>query len=256
VELALKSINNNASWRTAYTSGVETPTVSLGSNSTGTLSWSLSDSDGSLTNADILPRLRGIGRIGNVVQVGSIEVRAGETAATLRNHELLLDLGQTIDDVKNDKWWGQNFQPTLPASANGWHITSAQIRIRRDNAAKLFRVRLYRTGTSGTLMESIDLNSSSVPTSFNWFTVNFSGATWLSVGETVALTVESVDSSNPIEISFKSGGVSAANSALLRGNPSWYSVEPNSALQYRVSGGYTTSDNVAAVAGTWEWDAP
>src|SRR5688572_13897146 len=82
VELALKSINNNASWRTAYTSGVETPTVSLGSNSTGTLSWSLSDSDGSLTNADILPRLKGIGRIGDVVQVGSVEVRAGETAAT------------------------------------------------------------------------------------------------------------------------------------------------------------------------------
>ena len=256
VELALKSINSNTSWRTAYSNGVETPTVTLGSNSTGTLSWAVRDSDGSLTNADTLLRVKGFGRIGNVVQVGSLQMTAGEIAGMLRSHELLLDVGHNIDDVESDKWWGQYFKPTLPSNANGWRITSAQLRIRRDVASTPFRVRLYRTGTSGTIIESIDFNSNSVPTSLSWHTFNFTGATWLSVGEAVALTIETGSSAPAVDISYKASGVSAADSAMLRGNPTWYSSDPNAALQYRVSGGYTTSDNVAAVAGTWEWDSP
>jgi hypothetical protein len=256
VELALKAINNNASWRTAYTNGVETAGLSLGTNSVGTVSWSVSDTDGSLTNLDTTLRIKGVGRVGNIVQVGSLQVRAGETTGTLRNYELLLDLGHSLDDVKNDRWWGQYFKPTLPSNANGWHVTSAQIRIRRDNGNRTFRVRLYRTGVNGAVLESIDFNSNSVPNVLSWFTVTFSGSTWLQVGESACLAVETTSSSAPIEISYKSSGVSAADSGLVRGNPSWYDFDSDEALQYRIEGGYTTSDNVSAVAGTWEWDGP
>src|SRR5690554_6475517 len=44
VELALRTINSNVNWRTSYTNGVETTLRSLGTGSTGTVSWILQDS--------------------------------------------------------------------------------------------------------------------------------------------------------------------------------------------------------------------
>jgi Tfp pilus assembly protein PilX len=38
VELALRTMANNANWRTAYANNVEWPQLSLGANSTGTVS--------------------------------------------------------------------------------------------------------------------------------------------------------------------------------------------------------------------------
>ena len=81
VELALQRINTDPSWRSNYTNGVETTVLSLGSGSTGSVSWSLTDTDGELDNSDGVLRLRGSDRIGSTVQVSSVEVRAGETSA-------------------------------------------------------------------------------------------------------------------------------------------------------------------------------
>lgn len=259
VELALARINSNGSWRTTYSNGGETALQSLGTNSTGSVSWMLRDSDGNLTNADGALRLKGIGRVGSTVQVSSVEVRAGETSALLRSYELLLDLGASEDDLKRDKWWGQYLKPNLPAEANGWRVTSVEIRAKRRDANRAFRVCLYGAGGGsvpyGTLIESVNLNSSSVTTGMSWYGVSFAGAMWLEVGQGIALFVEA-DSATPIRISYAGGGVSAPNSALLRGDPDWYSTETNKALQYRVYGVYTTSGDVGAVAGTWEWDVP
>lgn len=74
VELGLHRINNDANWRTTYINGIETTAQSLGSNSNGTISWVLTDTDGSLTNADTDLRLAGVGRVGDTVQVSSVEL--------------------------------------------------------------------------------------------------------------------------------------------------------------------------------------
>jgi Tfp pilus assembly protein PilX len=80
VELALHRIADDPDWRTTYTHGVETTTESLGANATGTLSWILEDSDGSLTDADTNLRLKGIGRVGSTVQVSSVAVTISSEA--------------------------------------------------------------------------------------------------------------------------------------------------------------------------------
>ncbi len=259
VELALARINGNASWRTTYSNGVETALQSLGTSSTGSVSWMLRDGDGNLTNADGALRLKGIGRVGGAVQASSVEVRAGETSALLRNYELAGDNGASEDDLRSNKWWGQYLKPNLPAEANGWRVTSVEIRAKRRDASRAFRVCLYGAGGGSvpyaTLIESVNLNSSSVPTGLSWYGVSFASATWLEVGQAIALFVET-DSATPIRISYAGGGVSTPNSALLRGDPNWYSTETDKALQYRVYGVYTTSGNVGAVAGTWDWDTP
>ena len=260
VELAVQRINAMPAWRTTYFNNVETPALSLGAGILGTASWKLADSDGELDDSDATLTLKGIGRVGSTVQVSSIQIRAGETAGLLRNYELALDLGDSENDLQSNSWWGQYFKPSIPAGANGWRITSAQIRARRNNTGRIFRVRLYGAGggniPTGTLIESVDVNSTSVPTGLSWVTIPFEGTTPLDTGQAVTLAIETTASQSPIRISYKSSGVSAPNSALLRGDPDWETFETDEALQYRINGAYTTSDDVAPVAGTWDWDAP
>jgi hypothetical protein len=74
VQLALRRIADDPNWQTTYSNGVETTPESLGPNAAGTLSWILEDSDGSLTDVDTHLRLRGLGRVGNAVQVSSVQL--------------------------------------------------------------------------------------------------------------------------------------------------------------------------------------
>ncbi len=180
VELALQRINSDPSWRSNYANGVETTVPSLGNSSSGSISWSLSDTDADLDNSDGVLRLKGIGRVGDTVQVSSVQIRAGEVAGLLRSYDNTL--GAASDDVSSSKWWGQYFKPNLPADANGWVVTSVQVRI-KQNVARWFSVRLYGAGggnvPSGTVIESLDVHSSSVPLTFTWYTIPFAGSTWL-----------------------------------------------------------------------------
>jgi len=79
IELAMRTISTNSNWRSTYTNGVETSPLSLGSNGRGTLSWILSDTDGDLTNADVDLRLKGVGRVGQAVQVSSIRLSSPQS---------------------------------------------------------------------------------------------------------------------------------------------------------------------------------
>ena len=74
VELALRVIANDPNWRTTYTSGVESTPMQIGPASAGTVSWVLEDSDGNLTDSDTDLKLKGVGRVGNVVQVISVKL--------------------------------------------------------------------------------------------------------------------------------------------------------------------------------------
>lgn len=77
VELGLRNINWDSNWQTTYTNGVESTPMSLGPSGNGTISFILEDSDGSLTDSVTNLRLKGIGRVGNTVQVSSIGITAG-----------------------------------------------------------------------------------------------------------------------------------------------------------------------------------
>jgi hypothetical protein len=74
VELALRVLANDTNWRTNYSNGVETALQSLGASGTGTVSWMIEDIDGDLTDSDTELRIHGIGRVGNTVQVSSLQL--------------------------------------------------------------------------------------------------------------------------------------------------------------------------------------
>ena len=74
VELALAVIHSDPDWRTRFTNAVETPPQTLVPGGKGAVSWILQDSDGSLAVPDTDLRLKGVGRVGSVVQVSSIKI--------------------------------------------------------------------------------------------------------------------------------------------------------------------------------------
>lgn len=254
VELALRALNNNASWRSSYSHNVETTPVSLGAQGTGTLSWKLYDSDGSLSDADRQLWLKGIGRVGGTVQVSSLRLQTSVIGPTqLRSYSSVYYLNSA--DVRNNMWWGQYFKVSLPSEANGWRITSVEFYCYKLSEGQSVRVCLYKTAAnSGNLVDSTILSSSGFPATFTWYTINFAGGYLFDRNDGVVVSVEGDAATNSIRLRYRDSNVSEANSALLQGNPTWNSFETNKALLYRINGEYTTSSGVAPLVGTWIWD--
>jgi Tfp pilus assembly protein PilX len=255
VEFGLRSINSNTSWRSAYANGVESAVVGVGTSKQGTVSWVLADDDGSISNADVNLRLKGVGRAGTAVQASSVQIQADVIGPNILRS---WTSSGTVDDLRDDRWWCQYFKPNLPADANGWWVTRVEFWAHRDNS-RWFRVRLYRPSliySGGGLIESVDVDSGGISTLWGWKTFNFSSVYVLNADEALCVALETTSSSSPLEIEYSTSGVTEADTALIRGNPSYFSFEPTKALRYRVYGYYTTSSGIRPVSGTWLWESP
>ena len=258
VELGLAAVSSDSTWRSQYQNNVETVVQPLGP--TGTVSWVLSDVDGSLADADTLLRIRGVGRLGSVVQVSSVLFRPTEVGPQLLRSNTSSS-NSSNDKLERDKWWGQYLKVTLPAEANGWKINSVEVLVKREKNNRLFSVRirapLPNKLPSSTIIDSSDVDSRDLnPDSLQWHRITFGGEYWLDTTDGVCITLETNESSEPLLISYRSGGVSEVNSGLLTGDPTWKPLEQDKSLRYRVYGTYTTPSGVHPVPGTWLWDAP
>jgi Tfp pilus assembly protein PilX len=256
IELGLRTIRTSTSWRSTYASGVATTPLNLGTAAAGSVSWLVQDSDGSLTDADTLMRIKGIGRAGDSVQVASVQLQANLEGPTLLRWYIP---GGSNGSLEDDQWWGQYFKPTLPADAHRWWVSTVYVYARRANGARALQVRLYRPNGSNMpsteIIDETNLNSNDFSTTFGWKSIPMSGVYTLAATEGLCLAFETAQSSS-IEIAYVNGGVSQTNSAMLRGTPGWNTYDTNSALSYSVYGYYTTLSGVSGAAGTWVWDSP
>jgi len=285
VELALRVIANDPNWRTAYSNGVETTPQGLGGGATGTLSWVLEDSDGSLTDADTDLRLKGIGRVGNTIQVSTVAIEPAtveQQPQELRSHTSTSS--QSVDQVANDKSWCQYLKVSLPQTATSWKITSIEIYCERGDDDTTLQVRIYEPQPdnmpSSTTIDSVDINSNSFDSSLSWQKIDFSGDYELAPDDGVCIALQTdgttkglvlglllglgkgkdqdqdqENTSSPINIAYRSGGVSESDSAMITGDPDWKTYEVDKALRYRLHGVYTTAEGMQPLKATWIWDA-
>ena len=256
VDLALRVTANDSGWRTTYTNGVESTPQSLGPNGTGTVSWVLEDTDGSLTDVDTNLRLKGIGRVGNIVQVSSIGAKTVVGPQELRSQTNQTDFSD--DGVKDAKWWCQYLKVSLPAGATGWRITSVEIYCKRHRHNRTLNVRIYEplatNMPSSTTNDSVDISSNAFSDAWQWQTIEFSGTYLLDPADGVCIAFETTR--EPIKLRYTSGGVSEPDSALIRGDDEdWDSYETDKALLYRVHGIYI-SHEMQPIMGSWLWDTP
>lgn len=259
VELALCVIAKDSDWRTTFNSGQETTALNLGNASSGTVSWILSDSDGSLTDGDTLLRLSGIGRVGNTTQLFSTEIKAKTTPPLELRSQTSSD-SQRTDELLQDKWWGQYFKVTLPPEAIGWRVTSVELMFEKNNGSTDFSVNLRTANLSNmpssTVLDSVDLNSGDFDNSMVWRTIDFSTLHEIAPSDGVCLTLETTAKKRPVVLAYRSGGVSESDSALVTGDPSWNTYETDKALMYRIHGVYwTLNSEMLPITGTWRPEA-
>jgi hypothetical protein len=261
IELALAAAYNATNWRTSFSSGVESPQVSIGASNAGTLSWVLTDSDGSLTNSDVLLRLTGIGWVGEAVQVSSIQVTPNVIEHGPQELRSMINAtGNADDEVLPNKAWCQYLKPTLPTGAVGWWVTSVDLFLTRKISNKTFDVHLYQplpsNWPSTTVIDHVTVNTDSFASTSGWQTIAFNGSYSLAPTDGICVAVTTTNSPAPIEIRYRGSGVTDTDSALIQGNPAWTSYATEKALRYRVHGIYTTAaPGVKPVEGTWTWDA-
>lgn len=257
-QLALARINQDPNWRTTYPSGIESVRVAMGDALGGAVSWIVADDDGSLSDPDSRLTLRGIGRVGNAVQVSGVEVVVPVTGpAELRSMTTTASAAQ--DSLRNDEWWCQYVKPTLPATALSWRITSVEFHCRRKDSGQTVNVVIYETNgsnmPSSTVIDSMSVNSSSLSSGWSWQSFALSGSTEILAGEGVCVAL-TTSANNPIDLEYISGGLAQADSALITGDPTWSTYESDKALRYRLHGVYTLAETPCTVVErTWTWDA-
>lgn len=262
VELGILRLGDDASWRTNYSSGTYTAEERLQTSFDGSLSFAVSDVDGSLIDDDTLLRLSGIGRVGDTVQVLSLEVAPGGGPETeLRSYTDESD--RKDGKLEDNKWWGQYFTPNLPPTATAWSVTRVEIYAERDKGNRDGTVKLYHADASGfpenAAVDSTDFNSTDVGKPWEYKNLDFSGEYWFAVTDDACLTFETNDK-DVLNIRYANSGVVETGSGLLRGSESgggtWDTIETDKALLYRIYGVYSESSNpLEPVAGTWSRDA-
>lgn len=258
VEVGLRQIGNDPNWRTSYSNGVETNQFQLGAGGTATASWMLYDTDGRIDDADTDLRLKGIGRVGDTVQVLSTRVTPTPQTSQeqqLRSHES--SANQAYGEVNTDLYWCQYLKVTLPPGATGWRITRIELYCEKKNGGPDLHVKIYEPLPSNmpstTVIDSVSRTSDSF-LDISWQSIDFSGQYSLDpdAGVCIALEATGKEKKAPIGFYYRASGVSDADSALITGNPAWNTYDTNKSLRYRLYGEYTIGSGLQSVKGTWK----
>ncbi|MCA9233912.1 MAG: hypothetical protein KDA44_00475 [Planctomycetales bacterium] len=233
VELALQRIAGDANWRTTYPSGVESAGLTLGDPGGGTVSWIVTDSDGNLDDSDTRLTLRGVGRVGDAVQVSGVEVLvAGTGPVELRS--MTSTSSAATGQLLSSQWWCQYVKPTLPETAVSWRVTGVEFYCVESND-KNMSITLYEpvasNWPSGTVIDSLTFKSKVVSNYWSWNSFAFAGTTSMPPDQGVCIALTTTESSAPIQFQYLTGGVAEADSALITGTPAWSAYATNKALR-------------------------
>jgi hypothetical protein len=90
-----------------------------------------------------------------------------------------------------------------------------------------------------TVIDQTTMEQLTLTDYFQWIEKSFTNATGLSPEVGLCLAFITYDS-HSARLRYRSGGVTTTRNALIGGNPDWYAIYPDQALQYYVYGTITT----------------
>jgi Tfp pilus assembly protein PilX len=257
VDLALRVIANDSNWRTTYTNGVETTPQSLHANASGTLSWILEDSDGSLTDADTNLRLKGVGRVGNTVQVSSVKLL---TTGTANPEQTLLNAPQTDGSgvtLEAGLGIGITFTPTLPVGASSWSITRIQFWGNGFQQGS-FDAKVTTQDAFGnpvTVIDSVNVQDRDLSNNFAWNEIVFNNADGLSPTEGACVIFVHASGGKCARIKHEELPNTSPEKRLMTTNGGFTWNQDQNDLWIKIWGTYSMPGSPEAVSGTWIWDA-
>ena len=150
--------------------------------------------------------------------------------------------------------------PDLPADATEWKVTSVEFSLAKSGSPNqtLF-VRLYLPDGSHmptTLIDSVSVAESELPTSQTWYTIEFAGHSGLDPTQGICIALECETSAAAAWLHFHTSGDTDPNSDMIRGSQAggWTSYQADQALVFKLHGTYKSSE-LAVAKGTWRRDA-
>ncbi|QDU40150.1 hypothetical protein Mal4_45050 [Maioricimonas rarisocia] len=257
LELGLHAINNDPNWRTSYTSGVETTPLSLGTGSTGTISWILEDSDGSLGTPDTALRIKGVGRANGSVQVMSVLL---STSGAEGGEQIWLDpvytdgAGVTLEAGLGI---GLSFVPPLPPEATSWSITRIQFWGNGFRAGSFDARVMVRevTGLPGSLVDSVNVLNSELTKANDWNEILFPAAIGLSPASGACVVFVHASGGKCARVKHEDLPNMSPETRLTTtdGGVTW--IQDQNDMWIKVWGTYTTGNSMELQQGTWLWEA-
>ncbi|MCP4377450.1 MAG: hypothetical protein GY794_14895, partial [bacterium] len=154
------------------------------------------------------------------------------------------------DKIKSSEWSAQYFKPTLPANTKDWKITGARVNLKKDGSANGVISLEIRSADSNlkpgsTILAQATINESSLSSSYQWVTVNFTPVGELSKDDGFCLVVKySSGSSTVAKVRYeKSGNPMTSNSHWMTTNnsgSSWSNPESNKDMRFTIYGTVST----------------
>ncbi|MCG8433607.1 MAG: hypothetical protein MJA83_06225 [Gammaproteobacteria bacterium] len=262
VELALARIDLDSSWRNNYNHGAEHSITPGGATEPVTFRL-LDNLDQNVGNDNThAVEIQGIGRCGNATFIYSVDYQPSVTSSNQVGPLVLhsyqgSSAASTI--VNKSTYTGQYFVASLPAGAVSWSVDEVDIYVRQSGSMEqTLYVKIYTSDGNGqpaTLLETAAVPENSLPTSYNWYTVNFSSVNNLTPGQGLCLALEGADSNSAAaEVPYDTGVTLVDSHRLNGGSGSWSSPIPNQSILYRVRALYlnsTATGEFALSPGTW-----
>jgi hypothetical protein len=181
----------------------------------------------------------------------------GPTTGPTELRSYFASSGLNQQDIKSDKWWAQYFTPNLPVDAVSWSVSSVDIWVVREGSdSGNLDVGLYTPDGSNmpdVKIDEVPVDPATLPWTFDWTNVPFSGHSGLDPGEGLILTLTSAEAVAPARLQLQAGSVSEPDSALITGDPAWSTYDTDKALLYKIHGTYVTSTGsvVQISPGSW-----
>jgi hypothetical protein len=92
---------------------------------------------------------------------------------------------------------------------------------------------------------------SSLPSSFNWYEVPFSGHSGLDPNTRLCLALTTYSSNDSMSFQYQGGSVSEPDSGGIDGDPNWKDIKTDKAMLYKVHGTYETASSSSSEPGVY-----
>ena len=156
--------------------------------------------------------------------------------------------------LRENKWYGHTFQPTLPASAVWWKVTRIEAELEEEGPGEgTFQVQLRpATGTgspTSTILEAVTVDEDSLG-GFAWRSFAFDSVKWLLPTQRLSIVLEHVSGNEACQIRYTtdSNTSSLETGRLFSADQgATWKIRPDAGMHIRVYGTYMSEEGAPVI---------
>lgn len=153
--------------------------------------------------------------------------------------------------VDSGHWYGQYFQPTLPANSLSWKVTRVKFMARLNGNATGQTLVQIRTASGGkptsTILDQATMLESSLSSAYAWQQFSFTNVSGIAPNAGLCLVMTTSDSDPSCDLRYQNSNATGSNMWFVQsgGSGSSWSIQSDADMLIYVYGTVTTPDPVA-----------